>query len=66
MECPPIVVPAKYRAETPNLDLMPPGPIDDADALDVITGNYAKYHLLDAQYQSFLDWAEGLGKKKPQ
>jgi len=44
---------------------MPPGPIDDADALDVITGNYAKYHLLDARYRSMLDWAEGLNKKSP-
>lgn len=42
---------------------MPVGPIDDADALEVITGNNAKYHLLDARYQSLLDWAEGLNKK---
>ena len=59
------MVPAKYKAEVPKLDLMPEGPIDDADALDVITGNYAKYHLLDARYRSMLDWAEGLSKKSP-
>lgn len=58
------MVPAKYKTKPESLDLMPVGPIDDADALEVITGNYAKYHLLDARYQSLLDWAEGLGKKE--
>lgn len=61
------MVPSKYKAEIPKLDLMPEGPIDDADALDFITGNYAKYHLLDARYRSLLDWSVGLeAKKDPQ
>lgn len=57
------MVPAKYKTKPEALDLMPVGPIDDADALEVIAGNNAKYHLLDARYQSLLDWADGLNKK---
>ena len=57
------MVPAKYKLLPEPLDIGLS--IDDADALDVITGNYAKYHLLDARYRSLLDWADGLGNKKP-
>lgn len=59
------MVPSKYKTKPESLELMPVGPIDDADALEVITGNNAKYHLLDARYQSLLDWADGLSKKSP-
>lgn len=63
--CPAPVVPSKYQSKAEPLDLMPDGPIDDADALGVINGNYAKYHLLDIRYNSLLDWANGLNEKSP-
>mgnify|MGYP006143496643 CR=1 FL=1 len=55
------MVPAKYKALPEPLDTVSSN--DDADALDIVTGNYAKYRLLDARYRSMLDWAEGLNKE---
>lgn len=64
--CPAPVVPSKYQTKAEPLELIPQGPIDDAEALQVINGNYSKYHLLDVRYKSLLDWASGLNEKSPE